>query len=63
MDIPGLDNRFGGLQHAGSLMVMKKALDAVEMQTAGLLNMMDDSLPAPRVDPYSPVGQKFDVKV
>lgn len=48
------------LQQSASLSVTKKAMDNQEQQAAGLLDMMDQAVPAQI--PSSGVGQVIDVR-
>lgn len=48
------------LQQSASLSVAKKAMDNQEQQAAGLLDMMDQAVPAQI--PSSGVGQVIDVR-
>ncbi len=49
------------IQHGASLMVMNKAMDTMQAQMQGLMQMMEQAVPP--TDPNSAVGQNFDIKV
>ncbi len=63
MYVDGTGASFGSIEHGASFLTMKKTMDSVEMQMAGLIDMMEKSNPPRNVSLSSHLGQNFDMRV